>query len=73
MAEGALSSTENALGRLGGIAAAPLGGLLLARGMKPRHVFLLACLFAVIASAATALLAWRAPRAASGSAEQLAR
>jgi AAHS family 4-hydroxybenzoate transporter-like MFS transporter len=61
------------IGRLGGIAAAPLGGFLLARGMEPRHVFLTACLFAVIAAAATALLARRAPRAASGSIEQLAR
>ncbi len=61
------------IGRLGGIAAAPLGGFLLARGMAPRHVFLTACVFAAIAAAATALLAWRPPRAASESFEQLAR
>jgi AAHS family 4-hydroxybenzoate transporter-like MFS transporter len=45
------------VGRLGGIAAAPLGGFLLARGLPPTYVFLSACLFAAIAAAATALLA----------------
>jgi AAHS family 4-hydroxybenzoate transporter-like MFS transporter len=45
------------IGRLGGIAAAPLGGFLLAHGLAPRHVFLSACVFAVIAAVATALLA----------------
>ncbi len=45
------------IGRLGGIAAAPLGGFLLARGLPPRHVFLSACFFAVVAAVATALLA----------------
>ena len=45
------------VGRLGGIAAAPLGGFLLARGLPPRYVFLCACLFAAIAAVATALLA----------------
>ena len=54
------------IGRLGGIAAAPLGGFLLARGLAPRHVFLTACVFAVIAAVATALLALRAPRGTSG-------
>jgi MFS transporter, AAHS family, 4-hydroxybenzoate transporter len=53
------------IGRLGGIAAAPLGGFLLARGLPPRQVFLSACLFAVIAAVATALLALRGTRAAS--------
>ncbi len=47
------------IGRLGGIAAAPLGGFLLARGLPPRHVFLSACVFAVVAAVATALLALR--------------
>ena len=51
------------IGRLGGIAAAPLGGFLLARGLAPRHVFLSACLFAAIAAVATALLALRVGRA----------
>lgn len=50
------------IGRLGGIAAAPLGGFLLARGLPPRHVFLSACFFAIVAAVATALLALRAPR-----------
>jgi MFS transporter, AAHS family, 4-hydroxybenzoate transporter len=45
------------IGRLGGIAAAPLGGFLLARGLPPTWVFLSACLFAAIAAAATAFLA----------------
>jgi AAHS family 4-hydroxybenzoate transporter-like MFS transporter len=45
------------IGRLGGIAAAPLGGYLLARGLPPTYVFLFACLFAAIAAVATALLA----------------
>jgi AAHS family 4-hydroxybenzoate transporter-like MFS transporter len=44
------------IGRLGGIAAAPLGGFLLARGLPPTYVFLSACLFAAIAAVATALL-----------------
>ena len=45
------------VGRLGGIAAAPLGGFLLAHGLPPTFVFLSACLFAAIAAVATALLA----------------
>jgi MFS transporter, AAHS family, 4-hydroxybenzoate transporter len=45
------------VGRLGGIAAAPLGGYLLAHGLPPTYVFLSACLFAAIAAVATALLA----------------
>ncbi|HEY3911518.1 MAG TPA: MFS transporter [Stellaceae bacterium] len=49
------------IGRLGGIAAAPLGGFLLARGLAPRHVFLSACFFAVVAAVATALLALGGP------------
>lgn len=45
------------VGRLGGIAAAPLGGYLLAQGLPPTYVFLSACLFAAIAAVATAFLA----------------
>jgi MFS transporter, AAHS family, 4-hydroxybenzoate transporter len=45
------------VGRLGGIAAAPLGGYLLAHGLPPTYVFLSACLFAGIAALATAFLA----------------
>jgi AAHS family 4-hydroxybenzoate transporter-like MFS transporter len=44
------------VGRLGGIAAAPLGGFLLAQGLPPTQVFLCACVFAAIAAVATALL-----------------
>jgi AAHS family 4-hydroxybenzoate transporter-like MFS transporter len=47
------------IGRLGGIAAPILGGYLLALGMAPMRIFLSACLFALIAGAATALLAFR--------------
>jgi MFS transporter, AAHS family, 4-hydroxybenzoate transporter len=46
-----------AFGRFGGIAAGPLGGYLLARGLPPTYVFLSACLFAAIAAVATAFLA----------------
>jgi MFS transporter, AAHS family, 4-hydroxybenzoate transporter len=52
------------IGRLGGIAAPVLGGYLLSSGLPPRQIFLSACLFAVIAAAATALLALRGPRTA---------
>src|ERR1700722_10194011 len=45
------------VGRLGGIAAAPLGGYLLSRGLPPTYVFLSACVFAAMAGAATAFLA----------------
>jgi len=45
------------VGRLGGIAAAPLGGYMLAHGLPPTYVFLSACLFAAIAAVATAFLA----------------
>jgi MFS transporter, AAHS family, 4-hydroxybenzoate transporter len=51
------------VGRLGGIAAPPLGGYLLIIDMPPRHIFLAACGFTVIAAIATALLGLRAPRA----------
>jgi len=47
------------IGRLGGIAAAPLGGLLLARGLPPTQIFLSACFFALVAAVATALLVLR--------------
>jgi len=47
------------IGRLGGIAAPVLGGYLLSLGMAPTHIFLSACLFAVVAAAATGLLALR--------------
>ena len=47
------------IGRLGGIAAPALGGYLLSVGLPPRHIFLCACLFAVVAAVATGLLALR--------------
>jgi MFS transporter, AAHS family, 4-hydroxybenzoate transporter len=50
------------IGRLGGIAAPALGGYLLARGLAPTQIFLSACVFALIAAAATALLAFRGNR-----------
>jgi MFS transporter, AAHS family, 4-hydroxybenzoate transporter len=52
------------IGRLGGIAAAPLGGFLLARGLPPRYVFLSGVALAIVAAAATALLALRGARRA---------
>jgi AAHS family 4-hydroxybenzoate transporter-like MFS transporter len=53
------------IGRLGGIAAAPLGGFLLARGLPPKQIFLSACFFALVAAVATALLVLRGSRAAT--------
>jgi AAHS family 4-hydroxybenzoate transporter-like MFS transporter len=50
------------IGRLGGIAAPVLGGYLLSLGLPPTRIFLSACLFALIAAAATALLAFRGSR-----------
>jgi AAHS family 4-hydroxybenzoate transporter-like MFS transporter len=50
------------IGRLGGIAAPALGGYLLALGLPPTRIFLSACLFALIAAAATALLTFRGGR-----------
>jgi MFS transporter, AAHS family, 4-hydroxybenzoate transporter len=47
------------IGRLGAIVAPVLGGYLLALGLPPTRIFLVACLFALIAAAATALLAFR--------------
>jgi MFS transporter, AAHS family, 4-hydroxybenzoate transporter len=50
------------IGRLGGIAAPALGGYLLARGLPPTQIFLSACLFALVAAAATALLVFSGRR-----------
>jgi AAHS family 4-hydroxybenzoate transporter-like MFS transporter len=50
------------IGRLGGIAAPILGGYLLRSGVEPLHIFLSACLFALVAAVATALLAFRGSR-----------
>jgi len=57
------------IGRLGGVAAPVLGGYLLALGMEPTHIFLSACVFALIAAMATALLAFRGSREQAASAE----
>ncbi len=55
------------IGRLGGIAAPVLGGYLLSRGVAPTHIFLSACLFAVIAAVATGLLALSGARRVASS------
>jgi MFS transporter, AAHS family, 4-hydroxybenzoate transporter len=47
------------IGRLGAIVAPILGGYLLANGLAPTRIFLVACLFALVAAAATALLVFR--------------
>ena len=60
------------IGRLGGIAAPLLGGYLLAIGLAPTHIFLSACLFALIAAAAVALLAFRGSRVQVGGVEEVA-
>lgn len=50
------------IGRLGGIAAPALGGYLLAIGLAPPQIFLGACVFALIAAGAVALLVFRGSR-----------
>jgi MFS transporter, AAHS family, 4-hydroxybenzoate transporter len=47
------------VGRIGSIVSPVLGGYLLARGLPPTQIFLSACLFALVAAAATALLVLR--------------
>lgn len=58
------------IGRLGGIAAPALGGYLLALGLAPTRIFLSACVFALIAAAATALLVFRGSRVTVGGVEE---
>jgi AAHS family 4-hydroxybenzoate transporter-like MFS transporter len=58
------------IGRLGGIAAPLLGGYLLALGLAPTHIFLSACLFALIAAGAVALLAFRGSRVSVAGVEE---
>lgn len=60
------------IGRLGGIAAPLLGGYLLTLGLAPTRIFLSACLFALVAAVATALLAFRGSRVAAVGVEQAA-
>jgi AAHS family 4-hydroxybenzoate transporter-like MFS transporter len=59
------------IGRLGAVAAPLLGGYLLAMGVPPPRIFLSACVFALIAAAATALLVFRGSRAEQPLAEQI--
>ncbi len=59
------------IGRLGGIAAPVLGGYLLSLGLAPTHIFLSACVFALIAAAATALLVFRGTRVSVAGIEEV--
>jgi AAHS family 4-hydroxybenzoate transporter-like MFS transporter len=61
------------IGRLGGIAAPVLGGWLLRIGLPPTQIFLSACGFALVAAAATALLAFRGERATVLTAQEAAQ
>ena len=58
------------IGRLGAIAAAPLGGYLLSHGVAPTHIFLTACGVAFVAAVATALLRFCAAPATRGAMEE---
>jgi AAHS family 4-hydroxybenzoate transporter-like MFS transporter len=60
------------IGRLGGIAAAPLGGYLLSLGLPPTQIFLCACGFAFVAAVATALLRFSGSRAVALTAAEVA-
>jgi len=60
------------IGRLGAIVAPLMGGYLLARGLAPTQIFLVACGFALIAGGATALLAFRGSSAEASAAEEAA-
>jgi MFS transporter, AAHS family, 4-hydroxybenzoate transporter len=53
------------VGRIGSIAAPMLGGYLLSIGLPPTRIFLSACLIALVAATATALLALRGAPAAA--------
>lgn len=60
------------IGRLGAVIAPVLGGYLLARGLAPTQIFLVACGFALIAALATALLAFRGSASEVSAAEETA-
>jgi len=60
------------IGRLGAVVAPVLGGYLLSLGMAPTRIFLSSCLFALIAAAATGLLAFRGNRVELPSVERVA-
>ncbi len=57
------------IGRVGGILAPLLGGYLLTLGLAPTRIFLSACIFALVAAAATGLLVFRGNRIRVSSAE----
>ncbi|HTZ35625.1 MAG TPA: MFS transporter [Stellaceae bacterium] len=61
------------IGRLGGIAAPPLGGYLLSLGMAPTRIFLSASFVALVAAAATGLLAFRGSRSGAAIAAEPAQ
>jgi AAHS family 4-hydroxybenzoate transporter-like MFS transporter len=60
------------IGRLGAIIAPVMGGYLLARGLAPTQIFVVACGFALISAVATALLAFRGSPAEVSAAEEVA-
>jgi len=60
------------VGRLGAVVAPVLGGYLLALGLPPTQIFLVACVFALTAATATGLLAFRGRRAQPVGAEEVA-
>jgi len=60
------------IGRLGGVAAPVLGGYLLSFGLAPTRIFLCACVFALIAAGATALLVFRGERVEASAAAEAA-
>lgn len=60
------------IGRLGAVVAPVLGGYLLSLGLPPTRIFLSSCLFALIAAAATGLLAFRGSRVELPSVERVA-
>jgi hypothetical protein len=50
-----------------------LGGYLLSVGLRPTHIFLSACFFAIVAAVATALLRFRGARAEILTAQEAAQ
>ncbi len=60
------------VGRLGAVVAPVLGGYLLSFGLAPTRIFLCACLFALIAAGATALLVFRGERVEASAAAEAA-
>ena len=74
MAETTLTATEHALeNQRIGIVAPILGGWLLKSGVAPLHIFLGACVYAVIAAVATGLLRARSAGGAPLAVSEIAR